>query len=308
MDWTDYKADFFIGDAKVRSVHSGETGKPWPVTPSTLYIRHSSIGDMYTSEGPPPNGSYAHLGMVRAFFNSSLMSEGDHDAYDARCLSGPSCQVQDTSLRGTSPFAPTAEIPFKEKGIDYTKRWPAIFICAICISISTVLLVHATIKRAPWKKTPEKAAEISDPVPVPASESTLSVTPSGFFSEHYGLAGAGQTPGMGTPGAITPAGAMTPRPRSGHASGWTTPRPESIPMPAPPYLRNSLDITPVNDKSSCVESIVDEKKGRFVEEIDEKKKQADVIVKEVTPAAAAKTPIAPKKARVDYLAGLVSLS
>ncbi|KAF2657856.1 glycoside hydrolase family 16 protein [Lophiostoma macrostomum CBS 122681] len=300
MDWTDYQADFFIGDAKTRSVHSGETGKPWPVTPSTLYMRHFSIGDMYTSEGPPPNGSYAHVGMVRAFFNSSLMSASDHVSYDARChQSGPTCRVQDTTLRGASPFAPAAAVPYKEKGIDYTKRWPAIFICAVCIAASTVLLLHALIKRAPWKKTPDITSS--------ANDSTLSVTPSSYFSEHHGMADAAQTPGTGTPGAITPAGARTPRPRSEFASGWSTPQLESVPMPAP-YWRNSLEITPINDQSSFVGLSIDEKKGRFVEQIVDKTKQPDVTVKEVPPLAAAPPPIAPKKARVDYLAGLVALA
>lgn len=228
IDWTDAKADFFIGESLARSISPRDTWKRWPTTPSTLYFRHSSIGDMYTSQGPPPNGSYAHVGMIRAFFNSSLMSDADHTAYDKRCRQGsdhvPSspvgkqCFVSDTSLRGSSPYSPAATTKFKENLLDYKKRWPAIFVASICISISTVLLVHALIKRAPWRKTKAAAPANGHGDGAVASATAdssrrtskdLSITPSMIFSEGHGLTHAAQFPGTGTPGAVTP-GTVTP--------------------------------------------------------------------------------------------------
>jgi hypothetical protein len=341
IEWSEKQANFFIGDALARSVSTREVSDRWPVTPSTLYLRHSSIGDAYTSEGPPPNGSYANVGMLRAFFNSSVMSVADHNAFDARCGgSEGQCLVTDTLLRGSSPFSQAATLPFKERPIDYKKRWPAIFVASICISISSVLLAHALVKRAPWKSK-KPAAEGSgvapDAVSSNAPSATPSATPSVIFNESYGLTNAAQTPGTGTPGAVTP-GTSTPhayfsRPISAYARASMTSLPGTPDVPSTVLLpngisvhrtginnsvRTSLDITPIADNKQA---------GAFVEMLNEKK-SLEVTVKEVevsndstsklpkitvneidlskSATVGAKAPISAPKARVDYLAGLVS--
>jgi hypothetical protein len=342
IEWSDKQANYFIGDALVRSISIREVYERWPVTPSTLYLRHSSIGDAYTSEGPPPNGSYANVGMLRAFFNSSLMSIADHKAFDARCGgSGGQCLVTDTLLRGSSPFSHAATLPFKERRIDYKRRWPAIFVASICISISTILLVHALIKRAPWKSkesTTEGSGVVPDTVPSNAPSAAPSATPSVIFNEHYGLTNAAQTPGTGTPGAVTP-GTSTPhtyfsRPISAYARG------SMISLPGTPDahstgllpnsisvhrsgvnnpFRDSLEITPITDsnQTSTFEGLSDEKKSAAVtvKEVavynDSKTKLPEITVNEISVSKAAtvgaKAPISAPKARVDYLAGLVSI-
>lgn len=372
FDWSDKEASFFLGDALVRSVSRRNVPKGWPNTPSTLYFRHSSIGDRYTSEGPPPNGSYAHVGMVRAFFNSSLMTVADHVAFDARCggaragadASGRQCLVTDVSLRGASPFAHAATVAFSESPPNYRKRWPAIFIASICIAVSTVLLVHALLKRAPWNKTtaapvPEPAAAGSGAASTTTAvnsrrtskdvDAPVSAAPSVIYSEGYGLTLAAQTPGFGTPGAVTP-GTLTPgggyfarsiasnspavTPGFGDSEPVTRPNSSSHPVPYLPlnlsiHRKNASDGTTTVDPSnkslaaSTTTSSADTRTsldiatiaaikhaGAFTEQFDEKKKQPQVQVKEIqipAPAAAgAKPPVTPPKARVDYLAGLVS--
>jgi hypothetical protein len=304
--------DFFIGDALARSVRSKGAAKPLPVTPATFRIQHSSFGDMYTSEGPPPNGSDARVGMIRAFFNSSRMSSEDHAAFDKRCHLAPAstCLVSDTSLRGASNFSLAASRPWKHEAFDYKKRWPAIFVVSISVAISTILLAHAIFKRAPWK--PKQSAGSPDP-PV-ASTATRSgriskdLPPSFIYSEHDALAFTAQLPGMGTPGQVTP-GTVTPRasmpPSSSHGSAqifWSS-------------SRDSLEIFKVNEKKQVGGQIVapSVEIGKYDE-----KKQVEVTVKELSetkePATSnttlndAKPPIVAPKQRVDYLAGLVSQS
>jgi hypothetical protein len=214
IDWTAQKADFFIGDALARTVSARDTSKGWPTTPSTLYIRHSSTGDTYTSEGPPPNGSFAHVGMIRAFFNSSLMSAADHASFDARCRIGSSvrdgrgpqqqCLVTDTMLRGSTPFLHTATLRFKARPTDYKKRWPAIFVASICITISTVLLAHALVKRAPWMTKAPAPAALGKADGRRHTAQDLSITPSMIFSAHHGLIATAQLPDTSTPVAATP--------------------------------------------------------------------------------------------------------
>jgi hypothetical protein len=221
VDWTAQKADFFIGDGLARTVSARDTSGRWPTTPSTLYIRHSSTGDAYTSQGPPPNGSFACVGMIRAFFNSSLMSAADHATLDARCRIGssvgggrglqPQCLVSDTMLRGSTPFSHTATLRFKARPPHYKKRWPAIIVASICITISAALLAHALVKRASWTPKAPAPAALGE-----ADGHHLAITPSIIFSAQHGLIGAAQRPHTGapfagTPGTATPGQADTPR-------------------------------------------------------------------------------------------------
>lgn len=345
LEWSDRKADYFIGDALARSVSTRQASERWPTTPSTLYLRHSSIGDAYTSEGPPPNGSYARVGMLRAFFNSSLMSLADHNAFDARCGGDAhmQCLVTDTLLRGSSPYLHAATAPFKEKRIDYKKRWPAIFVASICISISTVLLAHALIKRAPWRAKSSAIEASSGATSGKASSTASSTVPSAtasfVFSEGYGLANAAQTPGFGTPGAVTP-GTSTPygyfsRTTSSHTlasmiSLAATPGPNTnVPLPSGLWIqrtdqksgtnRSSMEITSIQEKTQATASIElnDAKKlpEIIVHEISISSRSSDtknpeITVKKIDPlqgaSVGATAPISAPKARVDYLAGLVS--
>lgn len=350
LDWTDHKAEFFIGDALARSVSARSAKLRWPSTPSALYFTHSSIGDLYTSQGPPPNGSVARVGMIRAFFNSSVMSEANRASFDTRCGKGVvasggagQCLLSDLSLRGSTPFTLVATINFKQPAIDYTKRWPAIFIASICITISTVLLVHATIKRAPWRSkspaTAPAAASVSTSTTHNSrrSSQTYSVTHSMVFSTDHGLTEAAQFPGTGTPGAVTP-GTMTP----GRTS---TPRASMLHMPI-----RSTDVTPGGSENATLmgggyfshpvspwlatpgslqqpsplpvgitilrrdnnEDVVESTLPKTAVATTDEKKAIEVEVKAVADGSAsisgAQAPISAPKARVDYLAGLVSLA
>ncbi|KAF2845162.1 glycoside hydrolase family 16 protein [Plenodomus tracheiphilus IPT5] len=154
IEWTAEKVNYFIGDALARSINAQETSGRWPVMASTLSIRHSSVGDLYTSQGPPQNGSSAHLGMLRAFFNSSQMSSAEHQSFDSRCLAQQQCLLTDTSLRGSSLYMEASTLPFIERTPHRERSQPAVLVALMCMFISTALLLHALLKRAPWKSKP----------------------------------------------------------------------------------------------------------------------------------------------------------
>jgi hypothetical protein len=290
--------DFFIGDALARSVRSKGAAKPLPVTPATFRIQHSSFGDMYTSEGPPPNGSDARVGMIRAFFNSSSMSSKEHAAFDKRCHPAPAsmCLVSDTSLRGASNFSLTASRPWKQKPINYKKRWPAIFVVSVSAAISTILLAHAIFKRAPWK--PKQSAGSLDPL-VASIVTGSQQTP----RDHDALAFTAQLPGMGTPGQVTPCASMPSSSSHGLVqSSWAS-------------SRNSLEICEFKEEKQAGDEIA----AASVEIVKyDDKRQVEVTTKQFSEMegsvtsnatlADAKPPILAPKQRVDYLAGLVSQS
>lgn len=285
--------DFFIGNALARSVRSKGAAKPLPVTPATFRIQHSSFGDMYTSEGPPPNGSDGRVGMIRAFFNSSSMSSEDHAVFDKRCHPAPAstCLVSDTSLRGASNFSLAASRPWKHQATDYKKRWPAIFVVTVSAAISTILLAHAIFKRALWKQRHDAGS--LDAVSSGRTSKDLSTPPSFIYSEHDALTFTAQLPGTVTPRAPVPPGS------SQGSVFWAS-------------SRDSLEICRANeDKQTHGQTAVQPVENGKCDE----KKQVEVTIKEITktkiPApnnaylAHTKPPIAVPKQRVDYLAGLV---
>ncbi|KAI8933488.1 hypothetical protein NX059_009226 [Plenodomus lindquistii] len=153
IEWTPDNINYYIGDTLARSIRAQEMPELWPTQASTLSIGHSSVGDVHTSQGPPPNGSYAHLGMIRAFFNSSHMSAAEHEFFDARCDTQQRCQVTDTSLRGSSPYMAASEPFFQERTLDRKTR-SAFLLASTCIISSAILLLHALWKRATWRPKP----------------------------------------------------------------------------------------------------------------------------------------------------------
>ncbi len=352
LQWNDTKVNFFIGDVLARSINPHDTFERWPTTPSALYIRHFSIGDMYTSQGPPPNGSYARVGMLRAFFNSSLMIPAEHRSFDKRCPHGPTCLVSDISLRGSSPYIQAATLPFKEKPIDYKKRWPALFVVSISLTISTLVLVHALIKRIPLKKKPtvigrnEVAAASTTTNSSRRTSRDFSITHSMIFTENGALTRTAQLPGTGTGGQVTPGASGTTTPRTlalssyfseqspawleagtlggGNPASWpfpsmpSTPGSSSLHGPArilrhethgshgtqtySTSFRKSLEISIVNEKAQVATGLQEKKLPQVtVKETDESKDQTS----KGALASGSKAPIAARKQRVDYLAGLV---
>lgn len=337
IDWTDKKANYFIGDSLARSIVIRETTKQWPTTPSTLYIRHLSVGDAYTSEGPPLNGSFAHVGVIRAFFNSSLMSKTDRITFDTQCRGKKQCLVTDTSLRGSSVYSIDATQEFKELPEDYKKRWPAILVACTSLAISTILLIHALIKRALW------ATEASIPMEGPDTTTTpsgvadqghlilkdLSSMPNVLVSEGYGLTGGADSLGNVTPGAVTPGvstpGTMTtgdylPSRKISSTSLISTSGPDSgynsSPTTKPPSRLLQVASLPVGtwnalrDNERMTQTRGVEPGSTSVEELDPKKRLSEVQTKDINgckkPAAGTKPPSDAPKQRVDYLAGLVS--
>ena len=219
IEWNSTRVEWFLGDAMVRNV-TKKTKKP-PLAPAPLYFQHWSLGDKYSSMGPPQKQSHANIAVLRAFFNSSLMSKEDHEAYDQRCNFMATCQVSDYRLRGATTYNATSTAKFKEAPIRYTARWPAIFLLSISASVTLILLIHTFFKRAPWKKATVEhghGAPAAPPAPPTAPErrkSSARPKPTINFAENVTLLGAAATPGAVTPGNLTPGmtspGLITPR-------------------------------------------------------------------------------------------------
>ncbi|EOD51982.1 putative glycoside hydrolase family 16 protein [Neofusicoccum parvum UCRNP2] len=98
IDWTDKEVRYYVGQNNSRTVTKKKHGQI-PMTPSPLYFRHWSIGNTYSMEGPPYFRSVANVGWMRMFFNTSTMTDDQHEVFDARCTIEDACSMNDMDLR-----------------------------------------------------------------------------------------------------------------------------------------------------------------------------------------------------------------
>ncbi|KAF2141712.1 glycoside hydrolase family 16 protein [Aplosporella prunicola CBS 121167] len=168
FDWTDKEVRYYIGQNNSRTV-TKKKHHAIPMTPAPLYFRHWSTGNTYSMEGPPYWRNVANIGWARMFFNSSEMTADAHDEFDSRCTVTDACSVNDMSLRETSEYTVAATKKFKHKTVSTGRRWAAIWISVISISFTSFLLLHAIIKKAPWKRfsqSHDQSSGISSPAPL----------------------------------------------------------------------------------------------------------------------------------------------
>ncbi len=151
IDWTADEITYYIGGNKHRVISQAEDDK-LPSVPAPLYLKHWSVGDYETMQGPPAALSIANIRWIRLFFNASTMTDEDHLRFDSRCQRQTVCGMDDTSLRGSSAFSPEAELWWKQAPTEKPKRVPAIVIAALCIALSSFLVLNALLKRIPWDR------------------------------------------------------------------------------------------------------------------------------------------------------------
>ena len=165
IDWVEDAVNFTVANTLTHAITSEDN--EIPKTPSELVLKHWSTGDATFMQGPPINRSAANIAWVRSFFNSSLMTAGEHQRYDAECRREQICDVDDITLRGSSSYTPDALMPYKEPARNITVRIPAAIVAAICAFFGFVTLTNALISRGPWanfarlfkRKRPESMAK-----------------------------------------------------------------------------------------------------------------------------------------------------
>ncbi|KAF2255337.1 glycoside hydrolase family 16 protein [Trematosphaeria pertusa] len=188
IDWTEDFINFYIGGNLTRSVlHKDNKGMP--SVPSPFFFKHWSTGNRFTMEGPPKKPSEANIGWIRMFFNSSTMNEEAREDFVVRCPLTEACSMDDIALRGSTPHADSSTVKWKQDGGKNIKRMPALWISVICISFSTLLLLHAFIRRAPWRTQPKTAGH--EHAPAPAAPST---NQNPFENSDYNLPAQNQNP------------------------------------------------------------------------------------------------------------------
>ncbi|KAF7939073.1 uncharacterized protein EAE98_001409 [Botrytis deweyae] len=154
LDWTKNEVHWYIGNVLVRSIFK-ENGSV-PSTPSPFFIKHWSTGNPYSMQGPPISISDANIGWVRLFFNSSLMNSTHHANFNARCNLKVACSMDNTTLRGSSPFSSAALSPWEHRVAHGTLRWVAIWFSVGCMFATLTALANAFLRLKVFKKAEEK--------------------------------------------------------------------------------------------------------------------------------------------------------
>ncbi|KAF2792669.1 glycoside hydrolase family 16 protein [Melanomma pulvis-pyrius CBS 109.77] len=335
IDWTKELINFYIGGNLTRSILQKEN-QGMPSVPSPFYFKHWSTGNTYSMEGPPNAPSVANLGWIRMFFNSSSTTEDEHVDFAARCSIADACSMNDVSLRGSTPFTEHATQNWKQKGNKSVQRMPALWISVICISFSSFLLVHALIRRAPWRKqsmpasnghTPPSAVEKVEPNPFESSEDALALqdppsvpssvmrplssnysnTPTDDLAIERALSPDVSMWGGSTHGGPSRAGSVrfesrgtTPRVPSPYSSSFNTTMEE-----LPPAYRSQVHLS--KDGKTIAKQPSERTIAVALAPAPEDKIPMETVTESTMPAPRMRAHPPPPHERIDYLAGLVAV-
>jgi hypothetical protein len=234
-----------------------------PAAGQALVIKTWSTGDSTFGDGPPlRNATHGDVLYVRTFFNSTEMTQAQHNAYDERCVATPRCMTADTSLRGFTAYDAASQLKWKEPPKNKGIRTLAGIVAACCSSFGVFALLNVFLRRTPWKKLWPRRAHVAE-LPqeqYPKSPATDSFTSSDRSvmektekseDKDHGTTTRSTTPapayGSQTPqhGSQTPAhGSTTPQ------HGSTTPRSGSH-TPAPSYHSAAPSISYGSDQTDA---------------------------------------------------------
>ena len=172
MDWTKEGVKFYIGGHLARTITKANS-KGHYSSPSPLYFKHWSNGNVYSSQGPPKNSTIADVGWVRSFFNSSSMTKQDHVEFGKHCAVSDACLVGDTALRGSTPYSQKETLKWRQVARPRPNRTFEIWLAVSCIALTAFLLLNPAWKRihekvdAARKRTPvHEPPQLSTPAPI----------------------------------------------------------------------------------------------------------------------------------------------
>lgn len=331
-DWTEYRVDwtkdytnFYIGGNCTRTIlHKEDEGMP--SVPMQFFLKHWSIGNKYSMEGPPRVESVASVRWVRMFFNSSIMSVDQHTQFVERCSITEACSMDDITIRGSTFHPVESTEKWKQTRHKSVKRMPALWISVICIAFSSLLLLHAFLRRAPWRKnkapsghghgqsqpSAEQSANASEGgswAPTPEDGGATPVTKNSF---DFGIKRAGDDMAIEEIGPSRPHSAYSSSSVSNGESSqaasvrWdstaTTPRATTPLSPSPsefPRAFTNRVATYNKSGSASMKTLV----------VQEPPPDPKIEMATVTESAmpAPRMAIHPPRQRIDYLAGLVAI-
>ena len=154
VDWTRDRIDYYIQNQSSTPIlwksYTREENGTLPTTPAPLKWQHWSIGNKYSTQGPPLYQSQANMIWTRIFFNSSLANDTSRQAFDERCTPSAACLMSDNSLRGSTAYVPDALKPWQQYQKKWTLPWVPLIIVIVFSGIFTFVTVKTVRRRFSW--------------------------------------------------------------------------------------------------------------------------------------------------------------
>lgn len=151
IDWSRNTLKYYVDGKLYRTVHR-HGDKDYPQTPSALHLKHWSIGNFFSSQGPPRERTVGDIGWTRFFFNSSLTTKQGQEIFNQQCTASAACRTSDMSLRESSLYPNNAIEKWHQKVPVSARKLVPEGIAIFSISLSGFLLFFAFLKMIPWNK------------------------------------------------------------------------------------------------------------------------------------------------------------
>ena len=155
LDWSEEKVEYYIGGKPFRTVLK-DGKKNYPQTPAPLRLKHWSVGNWFTMQGPPVNRSEANVGWVRTFFNSSLTTDQDRGKLLLQCKLAQACSTDNMALRGSTPFYAESVADWRQAELPRPDRMIPKVLLISCGALSGFLVVNALLRRLPHPQPKSK--------------------------------------------------------------------------------------------------------------------------------------------------------
>lgn len=150
VDWTPDAITYYIG-GQPRYAYTRALNGSLPSTPAPIQLQHWSLGNVYNTQGPPGQQSEANVAWTRLFFNSSIWTTEQREAFDARCTPADACQMDDNTLRGSSTYPVEALSPWQQAQPEYKILWIPLLIDIAFASLFVILTTKTLWRRLSWK-------------------------------------------------------------------------------------------------------------------------------------------------------------
>ncbi|KAH8809375.1 hypothetical protein F5884DRAFT_402827 [Xylogone sp. PMI_703] len=332
VDWTRDRIDYYVGNILWKTYTIKENGT-LPSTPAPLRWQHWSLGNAYSTQGPPLIQSEANIGWTRIFFNSSLVAIEEQQAFDARCAPSDACLMNNNQLRGSTNYSEEALRPWKQHHPKWTVPCVPLIVVIAFSGIFAFITVKTLWRRFSWDTLHEflgikNKRPCSPTASAVSSSSDTSTAPS---SGSWGRHGSS----LDSPDSSCDNIARERLGREGPMSATSLPTYSGVPTPAPQYQspsssavvsrassRDDMKITPLpysyftqTGETPPVPPIP----SNFIKEDREKsagKVEVGVVeaksgIKEIKSVAVSSTSEQPSplpRQQVEYLAGFIALS
>ena len=151
VDWTRDAITYYIGGVPQYAYTTAQNGS-LPSTPAPIKLQHWSLGNVYNTQGPPGQRSEANVAWTRLFFNSSVRTTEQQQAFDAKCTPDEACRMSDNTLRGSSAYPEESLSPWQQAQPNYKIHWVPLIIDIAFATLFIILTTKTLWRRLTWEK------------------------------------------------------------------------------------------------------------------------------------------------------------